>query len=78
VLSLLLLHQGEFPLDLVPVDDDVLSLELDGAFRYKHTPSLIAPSCPYACVGWCRDLICRGLVQATTTAVPCCWLGGWG
>lgn len=25
--------QGEFPLDLVPVDDDVLSLELDGAFR---------------------------------------------
>lgn len=27
-------RQGEFPLDLVPVDDDVLSLELDGAFRW--------------------------------------------
>lgn len=25
--------QGEFPLDVIPVDDDVLSLELDGAFR---------------------------------------------
>lgn len=25
--------QGEFPLDLVPVDDDVLSLELDTAFK---------------------------------------------
>ncbi|KAF8069504.1 VPS33 [Scenedesmus sp. PABB004] len=25
--------QGEYPLDLVPLDDDVLSLELDGAFR---------------------------------------------
>jgi hypothetical protein len=30
-----LLHmlQGEFGLDLVPLDDDVLSLELDRAFR---------------------------------------------
>jgi hypothetical protein len=27
--------QGEFPLDLVPVDDDVLSLELDAAFRWS-------------------------------------------
>jgi hypothetical protein len=25
--------QGEFGLDLVPLDDDVLSLELDRAFR---------------------------------------------
>eukprot|EP00879_Flechtneria_rotunda_P011579 GHRR01012094.1.p1 GENE.GHRR01012094.1~~GHRR01012094.1.p1 ORF type:complete len:596 (+),score=199.38 GHRR01012094.1:4052-5839(+) len=25
--------QGEFPLDMVPLDDDVLSLELDSAFR---------------------------------------------
>ena len=25
--------QGEFPLDLVPVEDDVLSLELDAAFK---------------------------------------------
>jgi hypothetical protein len=25
--------QGEFPLDLVPLEDDVLSLELDAAFR---------------------------------------------
>lgn len=27
------LVQGEFPFDLVPLDDDVLSLELDNAFR---------------------------------------------
>jgi len=27
------MQQCEFPLELVPLDDDVLSLELDDAFR---------------------------------------------